>query len=303
MLVPIVMIIGADRCVWPCLNEVFIYHTSIGVIYSAAVILAAAAGAGDPLWICFPVVGNPLLYASGFLLLTWQRQRKSAIALGALGVFLYGLTGVLLASRRTVVESLLLGACLGATFRQRAWPGARSAIVTVGVLTIMVAAVVFLASTPLHEPFRDEVIRFLEKTPADSRSDVWAEFVDDLSAMDWAVGRGAYSFYTSNFWPGIGGLERNGIESGYLTLILKGGIALLAPFLALVVPAALLGLFGSRNCFSWAAGAVILMRLVGMVAHQPPWAGTSYVFFWLAVGMCYNKSASQNLNFLFPASR
>lgn len=84
----------------------------------------------------------------------------------------------------------------------------------------------------------------------DTRSIVDINFLLDLypGSSDFIYGRGINGTY---YCPNVDEYEiyRNGIESGYLNLILKGGFISVILFMLITIPAIFLGLFKSNNRF------------------------------------------------------
>jgi hypothetical protein len=84
--------------------------------------------------------------------------------------------------------------------------------------------------------------------------------------------------------------NRDVIENGYLQLMLTGGYVYIALFVLMLLPAALLGILGSKNQFTQAAGFVVLLWLIDMSIFGLPRLILQYVFVWICAGICYKKS-------------
>jgi hypothetical protein len=104
------------------------------------------------------------------------------------------------------------------------------------------------------------------------------------------TGSGASGTYTSSLYRKDYSkiTKRPNIENGYLQLVHKGGIVMLALFLFMTVPAAFMGILFSNNWFTRTTGFLVFGRLIDMVAYGLPWTDPSYILFWLCVGACLN---------------
>jgi len=80
------------------------------------------------------------------------------------------------------------------------------------------------------------------------------------------------------------------IENGYLQLLLKGGIVEIVLFLLVLFPAALLGIFMSKNILSRACGVLVLLWLIDMTVYGVPTYSMHYILVWICAGICYTSS-------------
>jgi hypothetical protein len=134
-----------------------------------------------------------------------------------------------------------------------------------------------------------------ERLDEDSRSGVELYFFDDMKPQDWWIGRGMnglvaapVSLYDDHV-PGKPGY-RDGIETDYLKIILKGGILSLGLQLLIAVPAVFLGLFSSKNLFSKAAAFWIILWLLALYPSNVTNFSFNYILVWVSIGICYSKS-------------
>lgn len=130
----------------------------------------------------------------------------------------------------------------------------------------------------------------------DTRSTVSDCFYEDMSDRDWLIGKGLMGQY---FCPGIDwdetSLYRKVIETGFLQVILKGGIVSLSLLLLIMVPAMILGIFFSKNLITKAFGLWIFIGLVNMYPSSVDTFTLNYLMMWIGVGVCY-RSEIRNLN-------
>jgi hypothetical protein len=123
----------------------------------------------------------------------------------------------------------------------------------------------------------------------DTRSGVVKSFYRDMKTTDWIIGRGVNGQY---FCPGIDEgnritIYRIVIETGYLQIILKGGIISLALILIISIPAMIKGLFYSNNLLSKAAAIWIFWFLFNLYSSVGNAFILSYLLFWICVGICF----------------
>lgn len=125
----------------------------------------------------------------------------------------------------------------------------------------------------------------------DTRTTVEICFYKDMSTLDWLIGKGLLGQY---YCPGIDLGNPSGyrsvIETDYLQTILKGGILSFGLMLLITLPAAFLGLFKSKNLFSKAAGAWIVLALFNMYPSSVNTFTLNYLLVWISVGIGYSKA-------------
>jgi hypothetical protein len=129
----------------------------------------------------------------------------------------------------------------------------------------------------------------------DTRSAVEICFYDDMQTQDWIIGRGMLGQY---YCPGVDEATtensftdyRNMIETDYLNIILKGGIVSLALVLLITIPAAIKGIFYSRNILSKAAGIWILFWIMDLYPATVTTFTLNYLIVWICVGICYSRT-------------
>ncbi|MFC1603523.1 O-antigen ligase family protein [Planctomycetota bacterium] len=291
-LIPIVMIVGARRSNWRLLTEAFALHITIGVFLGILFLVLFRAKATN-----FASWDAGMFYATSFFLLTWSYHTKTLKALSLLGFTLFFIGNLVIASRTNVAGCLCYIICFMviyvSLYRQNR---TRSTVhpfvlVLVGIIVIIIA---YPALSSLQR-FRTIQDRFERKLFDDTRSHI----ADDLfaSQVGWErlIGKGALGttwssyFYSYRYEKGGDSPERLNIEPGYLQIIFKGGYVMLVLFLALTVPAGILGVFCSKNLLARACGLIILVNLGGMVVSWPPLIRPPYVLFWLSVGACLCK--------------
>src|SRR5690606_40977898 len=83
---------------------------------------------------------------------------------------------------------------------------------------------------------------------------------------------------------------RHVIETGYLQMILKGGIIGVCLFLLITIPAIFLGLFQSKNILSKAAAIWIIMALLNSYPTIITGFTFKYLLVWISIGICYSQT-------------
>ena len=127
-----------------------------------------------------------------------------------------------------------------------------------------------------------------ERINEDTRSDVEDYFYLDMEQKDWLIGRGIDGVY---YCP-TGATEdgyRVVIETGYLQIILKGGIISLGLLFLIAIPAIFMGLFYSRNILSKAAAIWILYWMIALFPATVATFSLNYILVWISIGICYSK--------------
>jgi hypothetical protein len=115
-----------------------------------------------------------------------------------------------------------------------------------------------------------------------------------MKPVDWAIGRGINGKY---FCPSIEENQESDyrilIETGYLQIILKGGIIFLGLYLLISIPALILGIFYSKNLLSKAAGIWIFISLISLYPATVNTFNLNYLLVWICIGICYSKNLRQ----------
>lgn len=127
----------------------------------------------------------------------------------------------------------------------------------------------------------------------DTRTGVEVAMKADMNPVQWIIGKGLNGTYYCTAViddPNNITFQRRVIETGYLQIILNGGLISLTLLILIIFPAIYKGLFNSTNILC--KGAAIFMLL--WVLYQYPRIVTSfsmyYVLVWICVGMCYSKT-------------
>ncbi len=132
-----------------------------------------------------------------------------------------------------------------------------------------------------------------ERADDDTRTGVEIYFYNDMETQDWIIGKGINGKYycPGGFDLGGGGNEdyKFGIETDYLTIILKGGIISLGLLMLIAIPAIIKALFYSKNLLSKAAGIWILLWVLNLYPNPVTVFSLNYVLVWISIGICYSE--------------
>jgi hypothetical protein len=147
-----------------------------------------------------------------------------------------------------------------------------------------------------NENRKDTFGLITERIGKETRSAVENYFYKDLKSKDWIIGKGINGQY---FCPGVTedvgyiSIYRSVIETGYLQIILNGGIVSLVLLLLIMIPAIVKGFIYSKNLLSKAAAAWIVLFFLYEYPGVPSIFSFNYILVWISLGICYSKDISQ----------
>lgn len=122
-----------------------------------------------------------------------------------------------------------------------------------------------------------------------SREQVIDNFHSDFNShpSDWIWGRGIYGEFDGGVLNNSAdGLTRDGIENGYLFLILKGGMIWLVLLTLISLKSIFLGLFKSNNILCKGFAMLILLYYVDMIGFGIPDMTIKYIMVFIAIAGC-----------------
>jgi len=221
-----------------------------------------------------------------FILFTYKYNSKTTIYLALITIGLLLFFG-LVRGRRGTLALTMVGTVM-AFFLYISQSKQKLSLILVSIVGGILLLIFGLAFIKIDEIGLFTLI--LERGFEDTRTGVEECLIDDLSGIDWLIGRGMSGEY---YCPGIDIDNLTGyrdtMETDFLQYILKGGIISLALFLLISVPAMFKGLFQSKNLLSKAAGLWILFALLSMYPTPVNSFSMQYVLVWIAIGICYSK--------------
>ena len=164
------------------------------------------------------------------------------------------------------------------------------------IMTVLISFILIGVSMKVSDAIKN--VKNNKEASTDTRTFLFVELFQDLSEYDVWVGRGALGTYYSPYFAlnerlGFKGDSPNRIanEVGYLQMILKGGYILVILYLLILLPAAYLGIFHSKNVIARMSGYVITIYLVIWTVSYYPVYSAEYIFLWMAVGTAISPKA------------
>lgn len=163
----------------------------------------------------------------------------------------------------------------------------RTAMVVIIALIIGVIGYFYYSS--LYNQSNFGPFNFLiERSDEDTRTGVEDAMKEDMTSTDWIIGKGINGEY---YCPSIDELDQTGyrtvVETGYLQIILKGGILALALNLLIFIPALIKG-FKGKNILSKAAGFSLLMWIAFLYPTVGNTFSMTHIIAWISVGICFS---------------
>lgn len=151
------------------------------------------------------------------------------------------------------------------------------------LLTAMVVGLVFVLFTNMSDSLFSTL---MERGDEDSRSGVEESFYADMKSLsDWIFGRGWFGTYYDPMFK----LDRTGVETGFLTLILRGGLLYLIPYVSILALTFFNGYFRSRNLFCKSFGIMCLMQIISLYPFGWPAFNFFHFILWIGVWICNDK--------------
>lgn len=239
-------------------------------------------------------------YANGFLLLTYFYQNKKVKFLSIL-VFLVSLIIALFLARRSqVLIFSLFGICswlLSILYHNK-----KPILVNVLIYLTVFISSFFVLGPQISNLFKSNFSFFIERLDNNTRDIATDQFYDDMQPIDYFVGRGINGRYitTEDLDYDYEGDTRTdeekqyryGIETGYLNIILKGGIIALALTVLISFYAIIKGLFWSNNGYIKASAILILINMIGLYPESAMAFTFRYLLIWICIGLCISNDSS-----------
>ncbi len=249
----------------------------------------------DPFLVTQRVTSEPFVltfaFTAGFLFLNTKYLSKKVSWVSFISL-LVGLVSFIYLARRNAIISFGSLLITGLYIILRSFSASKF------IKFIPVLGAIFIVSVYVIDRLPGSLTQRLnDRVTEDSRSFVFENLFKGLK-NDMFFGKGMNGTYYSPMddeltEDGIqyGAIEyRNGIENGYLQLLLNGGYVNIVLFVLTALPAAFLGIFKSRNQLSRSCGIVVFLWLMDMGIYGLPRLLLEYVLVWIAVGICYSQS-------------
>lgn len=131
----------------------------------------------------------------------------------------------------------------------------------------------------------------LSRIDSDSRSGTEQDFFKDFNSIsDWAFGRGMSGTYLSPTVAALDRLHRILIETGYLNLILHGGLFLLIPYVLLMLRSVYKGLFSSHNLLCKAFAIYVGFHILFLYPGGTPNLSLEYLMVYMFIALCNSET-------------
>lgn len=229
-----------------------------------------------------------LSLSCGFLLITngYHRRKINLFAL-----FVMGLTFVfaVIRARRGLMFMSLSMMMVAMVFYQIS---NKTKIGNI-VLSFFFVLIVAYGSIKLYENNSKTTFSLItQRIGQQTRNEVEHYFYRDLTTKEWIIGKGFDGMY---FCPGVDegpgrvSIYRKVIETGYLQVILNGGLLSLILLLLILIPAIIKGIFFSKNTLAKAAGSWIFLFLLYMYPASLTIFSLYYILVWVSTGICYSS--------------
>jgi hypothetical protein len=236
----------------------------------------------------FEIFVKALALPSGFILMTYKYHPKKT-KIFALIVLCAALFLAIYRARRGLV--FITGSVFIFTFLIFIYLNKRKMVLL--IFSILAGSLMFgYAVSMLNFGGSKLLDKVIERGTEDTRSGVEDYYYADMQFKDWVIGRGMSGMVAAPIQieedsptPGF----REGIETDYLNIILKGGIISFGLLLLIAIPAIFLGLFFSNNALSKAAALWIILWLISLYPSTVTTFTMNYILVWIAIGICYSK--------------
>ena len=221
-------------------------------------------------------ISVPLVCVAPSFLLLLYKDVPVSVKRFVLVSTLVSLVVLLLSGRRSGAFTILLCyLCYFAINIKR--KGVRLALFMCGLAVLVLWPMIF-------DAFGAKFSFLMSRLGDDTRSGVEHDLIRDMDAFSWIFGRGLYGTYYSP--TAIDSIHRGMIETGYLHMILKGGMINLTLYVALLLRTVYNGIFKSRNNLAVAFGYLALMYLVRLYPGGHINMTFEFCILWFGIAFC-----------------
>lgn len=157
----------------------------------------------------------------------------------------------------------------------------------------LISVIVIILCYSLFNNMADSLFATLiERGMEDTRSGVEESFYNDMkTTTDWLFGRGWFGEYYDSIFKDY----RSSIETGFLSLILRGGLLYTIPYVGILLLSFINGYFRSKNLFCKSFAIICLIQILSLYPYGWPAFDLNHFTLWLGVWIC-NSSQIRNLN-------
>lgn len=222
----------------------------------------------------------------GFLILTYKYHSKKRVAL-ATGIMVFTLLFSIYKARRGL-SLITFSFLISYFFIYIFYTKYKLLAVYLFIFSILIG---LFWSSNTYKIGKKGLFGFIaQRGEEDTRTGVELYFYNDMQLKDWIIGKGVNGQY---YCPEIDLDQptnyRNLIETGYLQIILKGGLMRLGLYLFMTIPAIFLGFFKSENLLSKAAAIWILISLLSLYPATVNTFSLRYLLVWISIGICFTQ--------------
>ncbi len=231
---------------------------------------------------------------SSFLLLTAHLSKRRAVSTIVIIYYLLFIILALVYGRRGIVIMILLLLIAMLYLRMRSKVLKLEHRIKIYLIGLLILVLIPILANVISSSYAFER-GFSKKGFDESRGLVFRDFYDDFdSVKDWIFGRGIDGRIYRSILTNEETLDI--VEHGYLTVILRGGLLYLVPFIFILLRAAYLGILHSNNDLVKALSILILIHMIMMFYFNLPEYSTNYIFIWISVGVCLTPSIRSQTN-------
>lgn len=294
---PLVLMIPVDICFlkqlirWSLLYVVISFLFSIycfnDFIFNAKELLSSSTDweafiinrPQEPLLLLYPISAFWIFYK--FHSWKWKILIISASIIALATGLMYGRRSVVLIFLVFFISSILVY-----VYRTK-----RDSIVKYSVISFVGFLLLFSLSYGKVETVLEDYLPVLyEKSFDNTRAEVETDFFSDMSSsVDWVFGRGMNGTYRSPSAAYIDRLDRIMIETGYLNMILHGGLLLLIPYVFLLLYAFYKGFFCSNSLLLQSCSIYVLIHMVMLYPEGTPKLTLDYFILFVFIRMCITE--------------
>lgn len=202
--------------------------------------------------------------------------------------FIMALSGSLLGGRRSI-SLILFGYALMPLFILFSHK-IKYLLIGLSVL-LFVYLIVDVVSLDIFDSFASSPFEVLyNRYDIDTRSGIEDDFISDMDGpVDWFFGRGMNGTYKSTAVSDIDLTNRVLVETGYLNIILHGGILTLILYVCILIYAFIQGFFRSHSLFVKSCAVFILYHLFMLYPMGTPYLTLEYFLLFVFVRICITK--------------
>ena len=222
------------------------------------------------------------------ILIYWKKYLKNYMWIGFCFAFLTSVFQLLFMARRGAVAINLLYIILYIYLTINS-AKCKNKILFL-VFTILL---IYAVSTFIINNMDTYFALFFARLNENTRSAVENSFYQDMDTLSWIFGRGFFGTYFEKSTLTYG--YRPEIETGYLNIILKGGIIYLMLYLGVLLRSFYFGYFKSKNMLVKSFSIIILVSIIKLYPSGTPLFDFNFFMIWLGVFVC-NNYYYRNLN-------